>query len=78
MVKKREWRECVVLGKKEFVFEKKILFTAGKEKKRYIYIYIGVHCLKSLRTKRRKRSRKDRKVFYSHMNRRNTSYVQGG
>ena len=40
MVKKREWRECVVLGKKEFVFEKKILFTAGKEKKRYIYIYI--------------------------------------
>ena len=43
-----------------------------KEKKLFIE---GSTVQKSSRRKRKKRSRKDRKVFYSHMNCRNASYV---
>ena len=47
-----------------------------QEKKKCIYIE-GSTVQKSPRRKRKKRSRKDKKVFYSHMNHRNASYVQG-
>ena len=55
------------------------MFIARKEKtKRNIYIYkLGSTVLKSLRRKRRRKDRKGRKVFYSHMNCRNASYVRG-
>ena len=51
-----------------------------KEKKKKIYIYIyklGTIVRKSPRRKRGWKDRKGKEVFYSHMNRRNTSYVQG-
>ena len=47
-----------------------------QEKKKCIYM-MGCTVQKSPRRKRKKRSRKDRKVFYSHINCRNASYVQG-
>ena len=49
-----------------------------KKKNIYIYIYIyklGSTVRKSPQRKRRRKDRKGREVFYSHMNCRNTSYV---
>ena len=51
-----------------------------EKKKIYIYIYIcklGSTVRKSPRRKRRRKDKKDREVFYLHMNCRNASYAQG-
>ena len=45
---------------------------------KYIHMYkLGSTVWKSPRKKRRRKDRKDREVFYSHMNCRNASYAQG-
>ena len=45
---------------------------------KYIHMYkLGSTVRTSSRRKRRRKDRKDREVFYSHMNRRNTLYAQG-